>query len=374
MADKQFYLYVNPTGVSTIREIAFKDSACADLSAWKAKLQANPITVIYETTPTTETAQPYTNPQIVDPDGTEEYVTANSVPVGHDSTYSLVCPISGYDEVSANVTGINVWDEEWEVGGIGTDGTPTTNNDRIRSKNYVPIVLNTSYYFKAPSNNWRVFFYDADKNFIEYIGTYSGSRVITTPNNARYLKFWIVQTTYNNDIAINYPSTDHDYHAYQGQTYTADLGRTVYGGEVEQVGGSLTDKMAFVSMEGATQYSQSGDYTIYRKRGNPYSVNVSGGNALCNITDNFGNISMGLQDTKIQFPTSGSGYIYASVPNGFDIGTVTVCYELATPTTIQLTPQEIRTLLGTNNVWSNGSDTYIKYIADTRLFILKVTQ
>ena len=46
--------------------------------------------LVYElATPTTETADPYQNPQLVDKDGTEEYVTTGIVPVGHDTDYYL---------------------------------------------------------------------------------------------------------------------------------------------------------------------------------------------------------------------------------------------------------------------------------------------
>lgn len=46
-------------------------------------------TVYKLTTPTTETSTPFQNPQICDPDGTEEYVTSNGVPVGHETRYQL---------------------------------------------------------------------------------------------------------------------------------------------------------------------------------------------------------------------------------------------------------------------------------------------
>ena len=48
-----------------------------------------------------------------------------------------------------------------------------------------------------------------------------------------------------------------------------------------------------------------------------------------------------------------------------------VVYELATPVTYQLTPQEIRTLLGTNNIWADTGDTSVGYKADTKLYIDK---
>jgi len=47
----------------------------------------------------------------------------------------------------------------------------------------------------------------------------------------------------------------------------------------------------------------------------------------------------------------------------------------ATPTEIQLTPQEVRTLLGENNIWSDGGDMEVAYPADTKLYIdQKITE
>lgn len=60
------------------------------VETWKAWLANNPITVIYElATPTTETADAFQDPQIVDDFGTEEYVDTRAVaiPVGHDTLY-----------------------------------------------------------------------------------------------------------------------------------------------------------------------------------------------------------------------------------------------------------------------------------------------
>lgn len=38
-----------------------------------------------------------------------------------------------------------------------------------------------------------------------------------------------------------------------------------------------------------------------------------------------------------------------------------VCYKLATPQTITLTPQQLNTIIGTNNVWSDGGDVSLTY-------------
>lgn len=59
-----------------------------ELSEVTAYLSAHPLTIVYQkNTPTTEYAEPYTNPQIVDDFGTEEYVTDSIVPVGHVTQY-----------------------------------------------------------------------------------------------------------------------------------------------------------------------------------------------------------------------------------------------------------------------------------------------
>ena len=44
---------------------------------------------------------------------------------------------------------------------------------------------------------------------------------------------------------------------------------------------------------------------------------------------------------------------------------------LATPQTYQLTPTEVKTLLGSNNVWADSGDVTIEYYADTKLYIDK---
>lgn len=58
------------------------DSTASALSALNGK------TLVYElATPTTETADPYQHLQQCDPNGTEEYVSAGIVPIGHNSFY-----------------------------------------------------------------------------------------------------------------------------------------------------------------------------------------------------------------------------------------------------------------------------------------------
>ena len=46
-------------------------------------------------------------------------------------------------------------------------------------------------------------------------------------------------------------------------------------------------------------------------------------------------------------------------------------YELETPVSYQLTPTEIKTLLGDNAIWADTGDTTVDYRADPTLYINK---
>jgi len=90
----------NPTtydkcvAVSTSGYLMISDSAYTDAATFKAAMSG--VMLVYElATPTTETAEPFQSPQIVDDFGTEEYVDAGfaagtrdfAFPVGHDTKY-----------------------------------------------------------------------------------------------------------------------------------------------------------------------------------------------------------------------------------------------------------------------------------------------
>ena len=74
--------------ISTAGNIFIKNSAYTDATTFKTAMSG--VYLVYElATPTTETADTFTNPQIVDDFGTEEYVDNREVaiPVGHETEY-----------------------------------------------------------------------------------------------------------------------------------------------------------------------------------------------------------------------------------------------------------------------------------------------
>jgi hypothetical protein len=188
-------------------------------------------------------------------------LTASIVPVqagSGDPSPSNIRPISGWSSVGVTDCAVNIWDEEWEVGDIDAQGNPTSSTTLIRTKNFNPCKPSTTYKVVTPSNtSMYMKYYDKDKNFIA--PTVAAGSTITTPSNCYYFKFVIGSaygTTYNNDISINYPSTDTEYHAYSGTTTTIPFvdgqGQSVevFGGECDVVNGVVTPCPYYASYNG----------------------------------------------------------------------------------------------------------------------------
>lgn len=74
--------------MNTLGQLRIYDSARYYMSVADFKAAMSGVMLVCEkATPTTSQAEPFTNPQICDPNGTEEYVTTGSVPVGHETKY-----------------------------------------------------------------------------------------------------------------------------------------------------------------------------------------------------------------------------------------------------------------------------------------------
>lgn len=274
--------------------------------------------------------------------------------------YSNICPIEGWTDVDTHITGINVWDEDWEVGSINSStGDNSSTTTQIRSKNYIPCKPSTAYYFQSPmtSNDVRIAYYRADKSF-RSMSAWLYNGVFTTPSDCEYIRFYTATaygTTYNNDISINYPSTDTDYHAYQGTTYATDLGQTVYGGTLDVVSGELVVDRAMVDL-GTLGFS-------YDSSGKRWQVAMSD---IYNYPSRNGNlvaekyvadITASAGDEGKMFTVGKALYIYST--DGVTPPSGNLVYPLATPQTIQLTPQQVMLLTGDNNLWSDGTITMV---------------
>lgn len=366
--------------------VYIRDDSYSDANAFKTAMDG--VYLEYPlATSTTETADPFTTPQEITPYGTEEYVDYKvaqgtrdvAIPVGHESTYADIYEVTGADEIDLYNRGINQWDEQWENGQISSvTGQPYSGTD-IRSKNFCPALPSTVYYVKTKTTQYGqyTFWYDADKKFISAVQQSNGT--ITSPPNAAYFKIQTrpgYGTTYDNDISINLPSTDHDYHAYLGADYTASLGTTVYGGDADLVKGQGQKTYKSINLGDLNwTYRETGSIvspyfwaykTDIKSHGNPATVqhpiwcdrykpcirNQESFVDKCITVD-------GDVNTIGQIQIKDSAYTNADdfkkALNGAQF-----VYEPKDPSDYIFTAQDINAVIGQNNVWSEQGDVTVR--------------
>lgn len=168
------------------------------------------------------------------------------------------------------------------------------------------------------------------------------------------------------------PITGHDevtvnFGAEQGtadNTYTTSLGQTVYGGTLDLVSGVLTMDKAMVDL-GSLSWSMSGSGNTVFFYANTASLGVASDitTSLNYICENYsivavssGGTATGMAFTsasqlRIRDATYSDATSFKTAMNG-----VQLVYQLATPVEYQLTPQQVKTLVGTNNVWASSGD------------------
>lgn len=196
---------------------------------------------------------------------------------------------------------------------------------------------------------------------------------------------WSTSGTFSiKNFSINYPSTDHDYHAYNGQTYNitwqTEAG-TVYGGSVDLVSGVLTVDRASIDM-GALNWgynaTRAGFFVSI-----PNSTWFSGMEIIASAYEYVGAKSDSWVNTApsgqmasgsyqgIQLKVKNTEYTDAPTFKTAMTGQ-TIVYDLATPTTYQLDPVQVACLLGHNNVWADcGEIEEVKYKADVQKWVEK---
>ena len=300
--------------------------------------------------------------------------------------YENLCPISGRTGADIEHTGVNVWDEEWENGRIHATTGENISGNGIRS-NFIPVVPSTTYYaFRGDytgASSITLYYYDAEKRFISYENKFGFGAVFTTPSSARYLRLNIMTsaavTAYNHDISINYPSTDTAYHAYQGETisvtFPSEAG-IVYGCTLGVVSGDLVVDRAMVDL-GTLNW-------VYNVSGTRFDgttlTNLSANRTACicsqyvasNVDEGWTNKDKVccIYSTRNSVFVKDTAYTDAAEFKAAMNG-VQLCYELADPITYHLTSQEVRTLLGDNNLWSDAGEMAVTYKADVQLYIDK---
>ena len=325
--------------------------------------------------------------------------------------YSNKCPIGGWSAVGIEQTGKNMFNPTpardspgtltftVEAGKLTVNGTSTStsytgggitkDNCRYSLKAGTYTLSMPASATNTPGSYLNVEMFDADGNRTQK-AIYGHTKVpkTFTINSDVVFDWWcaIPAGTYTNavfEIQLELSSTTTAYSPYVGTTYPIPLGTTVYGGTLDVLTGKLTVTMAYDQMTYAYLSGLSSTYISYevtarygpcvwvrnwhyqdiapRKDGgvdglcNAFPVHIHDSGIMASqyriyfeVGNNISNVSDFL-DVVQALETSGSGLF--------------LCYEIATPQTIQLTPQQVELLQGENNIWSDGEMALV-YLAD----------
>lgn len=193
------------------------------------------------------------------------------------------------------------------------------------------------------------------------------------------------------NVMLEFGATESTYEAYTVQSiavsWESEAG-TVYGGTLDVTTGLLIATHRYLLLDDTLTYAihNNNRFNINLaedKRARTKESTVELENAHCSFLQpsirNFsGNSTI---STQVLVFNNLSDWYSGEVSNAalrayfksmIDAGTpCEVCYELYTPQTYQLTPTEVNTLLGVNNIWIETGDTSVTYRADVALYINK---
>ena len=330
--------------------------------------------------------------------------------------YENICPITGWDEAVVTRTGKNlcsavssntltyysytnysVNDSTGEVTVTGNTlfgflVSVKPNTTYMFSCNFSGVSSNTIMRvreYKAKPTEWSDSSFVTQSVNMSIASSGDKSVSVTVSENTYYilLTFYAsgVSSSFTiSNVQLELGSVLSSYESYQGQTVTIDLDGTRYGGTLNILTGEMTVTHGFISdlsslnwTQGVSAQTANIFYTPLALEG--CAVGVSG-KIQCLLSDykatpstNFGTLSTRekcacIQQSAATLGICDSRYTDATSFKNSLSGQQAI-FELATPLIVQLTPFQISTLLGQNNIWADTGDTSVTYRADTKRYI-----
>lgn len=299
-----------------------------------------------------------------------------------DPSPENVRPISGMNSVNLVRTGKNIYDYSQSTL-VGTD----------QRKLITKLPDNSTLTISLKNNINGIYIYGSNDDFATKDTIVVGyTRNNLTFNTTNYAKYEI--TLYRNggaptladEIQLELGSTATEYEPYQGTTHTATFPSTVYGGKVVWKDGvikAIIDR-AIVDLGSLTWvYNTSFTHPIFYAA-LPTKVNNRANTGLCSCypvnpvnTTGAQNASTILNDNEIALSiNTGSYHLFIRDESFTSSESLTeflsgkqLCYELATPQEITLTPEIIELLKGNNVLSTDGDNITLKYSADIKAYI-----
>ena len=313
------------------------------------------------------------------------------VEAGSSSTtfapYSNICPISGTAELDGVQAGGNLLDVANTEVGTAWNGATTT----ARARLVIPIKQNTDYILSMNGTSGL----DGVFGFRSNVVPPTGIDPVTFPwrfnsGNNSYLVLGFNKTAIQLadvealKLQLEPGSTATAYHAYQGTPITIDLGRTVYGGTVDVINGAGESAANSVSLSGANanDASISGNIRVRVPIPNDSMTwtdgNATTGKLFCDKFPEGTNAETGSGKVAIHYRSNGAHEVvfgfgksfpgvttYAEAVAWLNSNTPQVVYWYASAQSFSVTPQQISSLLGQNNIWHSAGETEVEYVVPT---------
>lgn len=316
-----------------------------------------------------------------------------------DPSPTNIRPISGWTQVNAWQTGGNLFNyDAWKTVGLtrctavfenngvtltatGTDAytnfsTAFPADARISVKVGEPITLSWDTPDTAVAAQVYIFPNGAT---VGLVSTPAVTKKLTyTPTaGITYVTFRLGVTTngatvHYKNLMANFGTAAASYTPFTGmRAITIPLGRTVYGGYVDVVRGKLVIDSELKTLTGNNSWQEStGAYGYVL-----YNVLATSQSRAPYISNLFKTLSASdpYSQTGIFFGQN-NRHIYVTSANNIsgvtdlasfkaylNSNNLQIVIPLATPIEVDLTPQTIKTLLGTNNIWADSGDTTLEY-------------
>jgi len=312
-----------------------------------------------------------------------------------DPSPDNVRPITGWTGAKVTRCGKNLFDVSVCTNGYYISTTGDISPDATSMYSDLISVNNGIYVFSMTNNDSvgrtiRIHGYDANGDWIEQVVTgniagngQSGSISINISGSVTFIRVSLPNDATN--IQLELGSTATAYEPYSGQTYSITFpteAGTVYGGTLDVTKGELVVDRAMVDL-GTMTWNYSGEDSNHRFSANmPPNYKRPGSaagraNIVCSSYASNPDVVSVVNALGISGYQNSNGIFVRDLAYS-DVSTfitamsgVQCVYPLATPITYTLTPQEITSLLGANNLWADTGDTEVEYRADAKLYITK---
>ena len=195
---------------------------------------------------------------------------------------------------------------------------------------------------------------------------------ITSPNNAGWFYLLIAPRSHQQTLTFTEPQFEYspktDYEPYNGTSVTVQLGQTVYGASVDLVSGVmsvtkayalLNDPSLWATTTGTIDFIYRQDYSDRKKYANSFDGLICSYMPVDKNTPS--NSARWNSASGERFGINCSALTLAQIQSDATAGKIGICYELATPQTIQLTAHQIEMLMRNNTVWSDTGVVTLNY-------------